>query len=113
MSAWWWLRSTGNNSNNAADVNNDGSVNENGNNVNNENGVRPAFLPRSTLYRSETISQVRIVSTGRKVIEFLLEQGKYMPIETDYVYKDLVGLTDAINWHLTVGNASIMQWRLR
>ena len=45
---WWWLRSPGNNSKNAADVNSDGSVNENGNNVNNENGaVRPAFLPRS------------------------------------------------------------------
>ena len=41
---WWWLRSPGNNSNNAANVNNDGSLNMNGNNVNNnEAGVRPAL----------------------------------------------------------------------
>jgi len=41
---WWWLRSPGNNSNNAANVNNDGSVNDNGNNVDNTNGaVRPAL----------------------------------------------------------------------
>ena len=38
---WWWLRSPGNNQNNAANVNNDGSLNNN--NVNNDNGcVRPA-----------------------------------------------------------------------
>ena len=38
----WWLRSPGNNSNNAAYVNNNGWVNVNGNNVNNDNiGVRP------------------------------------------------------------------------
>ena len=41
--SWWWLRSPGNNDNNAANVNTDGSLNENGNNVNNENGVRPAL----------------------------------------------------------------------
>ena len=42
----WWLRSPGNNSNNAANVNNDGSVNNNGNNVNNDNNaVRPALPP--------------------------------------------------------------------
>ncbi len=42
---WWWLRSPGNNQNNAANVNNDGDVNENGNNVNNDNNaVRPALL---------------------------------------------------------------------
>jgi hypothetical protein len=40
---WWWLRSRGNNANNAANVNNDGNVNDNGNNVNNEGGVRPAL----------------------------------------------------------------------
>jgi len=41
---WWWLRSPGNNSNNAANVNSDGNVNINGNNVNNESGgVRPAL----------------------------------------------------------------------
>lgn|GEM_PF-6070586 len=39
----WWLRSPGNNNNNAANVNNDGTVNNNGNNVNNNNGVRPAM----------------------------------------------------------------------
>lgn len=39
----WWLRSPGDNSNNAANVNNDGSVNSNGNNVDNDNiAVRPA-----------------------------------------------------------------------
>ena len=42
--SWWWLRSPGNNTNNAANVNNDGNVNINGNNVNNDNGgVRPAL----------------------------------------------------------------------
>lgn len=46
--ATWWLRSPGNNSNNAANVNSNGAVNENGNNVNNTNiGVRPALLPLS------------------------------------------------------------------
>ena len=45
LSCWWWLRSPGNNQNNAANVNNDGSVNYNGNNVNNDNdAVRPALL---------------------------------------------------------------------
>ena len=39
----WWLRSPGNNQNNAMNVNNDGSLNNN--NVNNDNnGVRPASL---------------------------------------------------------------------
>ncbi|MDR2728733.1 MAG: DUF6273 domain-containing protein [Chitinispirillales bacterium] len=41
---WWWLRSPGNNSNNAAYVNNDGNVNMNGNNTFRESGgVRPAL----------------------------------------------------------------------
>ena len=40
---WWWLRSPGNNSNNAANVNNNGNINQNGNNVNNNQvAVRPA-----------------------------------------------------------------------
>jgi hypothetical protein len=41
---WWWLRSPGSNGPDyAANVNNDGNVNANGNNVNNDNGgVRPA-----------------------------------------------------------------------
>ena len=39
-----WLRSPGNNTNNAANVNNNGNVNTNGNNVNNNNlAVRPAL----------------------------------------------------------------------
>lgn len=39
---YWWLRSPGNNDNNAADVNNNGYGNNNGNNVNNDNNaVRP------------------------------------------------------------------------
>jgi len=49
---WWWLRSPGNNSNNAANVNDDGSVNINGNNVNNASGgVRPA-LPQPHFARN-------------------------------------------------------------
>ena len=40
---FWWLRSPGNNDNNAAYVNVNGNVNNNGNNVNNNKyGVRPA-----------------------------------------------------------------------
>lgn len=39
---FWWLRSPGNNDNNAAEVNKDGNVNKNGNNVNNNDFVRPA-----------------------------------------------------------------------
>jgi hypothetical protein len=40
----WWLRSPGNNSNNAANVNTDGGVNNNGNNVSWVGGaVRPAL----------------------------------------------------------------------
>ena len=40
---FWWLRSPGNNDNNAAIVNGDGNVNVGGNNVNNKYGVRPAL----------------------------------------------------------------------
>ena len=41
----WWLRSPGNNQNNASNVNTDGALNPNGNNVNNDNNaVRPALL---------------------------------------------------------------------
>ena len=62
MVAWanWWLRSPGNNTNNAANVNNDGNVNNNGNNVNNDdNGVRPALHPSSVVRL-----QVRRACTG-------------------------------------------------
>ena len=52
----WWLRSPGNNTNNAAVVNNDGTVNVNGNNVNNNNAVRPA-IPQSP----ETCTQAHTV----------------------------------------------------
>jgi len=46
--SWWWLRSPGNNSNNASNVNNDGEINTNGNNINNTSGgVRPALSPTS------------------------------------------------------------------
>ena len=42
--SWWWLRSPGNNSNNACNVNENGNINVNGNNVNNNSGgVRPAL----------------------------------------------------------------------
>lgn len=42
LEIFWWLRSPGNNDNNAAVVDGDGFVNNNGNNINNEFGVRPA-----------------------------------------------------------------------
>lgn len=67
---WWWLRSPGNNQNNAANVNNDGSVNSNGNNVNNDNDcVRPALLPNG-----EKSVACASVGVGSKGIEFLLEE---------------------------------------
>jgi hypothetical protein len=41
---WWWLRSAGNKSINAADVDNDGDVNGSGNGVNYSSvSVRPAL----------------------------------------------------------------------
>ena len=44
---YWWLRSPGDDSNNAAYVNGNGNVNDNGNNVNeNQFGVRPAWPHR-------------------------------------------------------------------
>lgn len=73
----WWLRSPGNNQNNAANVNNDGNVNRNGNNVNNDNDAirpdlnRPSGLQRQpggrrprprfkgTLFRSEGFATLR------------------------------------------------------
>lgn len=39
----WWLRSPGNNDNKVAVVSGVGDVNNNGNNVNNNNGLRPAL----------------------------------------------------------------------
>jgi len=47
----WWLRSPGNNNNNAAIVNNDGSVNSNGNTVNNNDGIRPDLLQMPERFR--------------------------------------------------------------
>jgi len=65
---WWWLRSPGNNQNNAANVNTDGSVNYNGNNVNNDNDcVRPALLPNG-----EKPAVSTAVSVGSKGIGFPL-----------------------------------------
>ncbi|MDR0883262.1 MAG: DUF6273 domain-containing protein [Oscillospiraceae bacterium] len=55
---WWWLRSPGINPHNAANVNDDGNVNLNGNNVNNSSGgVRPALLPfaRSCFARADSL----------------------------------------------------------
>ena len=40
---WWWLRSPGNNQNNAANVNNDGDVNENVLNI--EKALFAKFVP--------------------------------------------------------------------
>jgi len=63
---WWWLRSPGNNSNNAANVNNDGNVNVNGNNVNNDSGgVRPA-LP----HKPDIRLKVERIRAGGKGIGF-------------------------------------------
>ncbi len=67
---FWWLRSPGNNSNNAAMVWPDGSVNDNGNNVDNTNvAVRPAlhqYLKSSVLYGGPCLMQrSRIPSRGR------------------------------------------------
>ena len=64
-SSWWWLRSPGYNTKNAAVVNNDGNVNINGNNVNNSaGGVRPA-LPQPRL--PETTSHVgRVCAMGQR-----------------------------------------------
>ena len=41
--SYWWLRSPGDDDNYAAYVNGNGNVNDNGNNVNNSLGVRPAW----------------------------------------------------------------------
>ena len=44
--SYWWLRSPGNNDNNAYNVNNNGNVNDN-NNVNNDNNAaRADLLPK-------------------------------------------------------------------
>lgn len=67
---WWWLRSPGNNQNNAANVNNDGNVNCNGNNVNNDNDcVRPALFPND-----EKPPASAKVGVGNKGIVFPLEE---------------------------------------
>ena len=69
---WWWLRSPGNNQNNAANVNNDGSVNYNGNNVNNDNNcVRPALLPDG-----EKFAVCTAAGTGSKGIGFPLDENR-------------------------------------
>lgn len=69
---WWWLRSPGNNQNNAANVNNDGAVNCNGNNVNNDNdAVRPALLPIDQKITAGAASRV-----GSKGIGFPLEKNR-------------------------------------
>ena len=70
---WWWLRSPGNNTNNAANVNNDGSVNNNGNNVNNENEVvRPVVVWRILSQCLKQFSGLRRPVRGRKGIGLLV-----------------------------------------
>jgi len=76
---WWWLRSPGNNPNNAAYVNNDGNVNVNGNNVDNESGgVRPAFLcVRCRMQAHPACTEDernRIPSCGKRPIRLLQPQ---------------------------------------
>ncbi|MCL2080095.1 MAG: DUF6273 domain-containing protein [Oscillospiraceae bacterium] len=80
---WWWLRSPGNNSNNAANVNNDGNVNVNGNNVNNDNnGVRPA-LPRPRFARNLAECSAGLRDGAKESKPILTERsGKQMPVET-------------------------------
>jgi len=53
LSGIWlrWLRSPGNNSNNAANVNNNDNVNRNGNNVNNNNNAARPDLHQSARNR--------------------------------------------------------------
>ena len=61
---WWWLRSPGNNSNNAANVNNDGNVN---NNVNNDNeAVRPVVCLRILSKCLKPSSELRRPVPGEK-----------------------------------------------
>ena len=43
--SWWWLRSPGNNPNNAANGNNNGNLNLNGNNVDWSGGVGGGVRP--------------------------------------------------------------------
>ena len=71
--SWWWLRSPGNNTNNACNVNNDGNINLNGNNVNNTSGgVRPAL---SHPHLPETLGLSRQVCAyeAKEPKTFLLE----------------------------------------
>ena|GEM_PF-5846270 len=82
--SWWWLRSPGNNTNNAANVNNDGNVNVNGNNVNNDNGgVRPA-LPRPHLARNLAVWTAGLCNGAKESNPLLAERpGKQIPAEKE------------------------------
>jgi hypothetical protein len=65
----WWLRSPGNNPNNAGIVNNDGNVNNNNNNVNNTNiGARPDLPLRPQALMPDT--KQKFVLSALKVKEF-------------------------------------------
>lgn len=65
----WWLRSPGNNDNNAANVNNNGALNHNGNNVNNNNNaVRPAS-PYRLMYISGEIYPLKPKASLHKAKE--------------------------------------------
>jgi hypothetical protein len=80
--SWWWLRSPGNNSNNAANVNDDGNVNINGNNVNNDSGgVRPA-LPHPHLARNLAECSAGLCDGAKESNPLLTERlGKQMLVE--------------------------------
>jgi len=79
---FWWLRSPGENPNNAVNVNNDGEMNVNGNNVNNDNGgVRPALTPR--LIPKPCVQAVKVCDLEPKESNplYLETNGKHMPME--------------------------------
>ena len=81
--SWWWLRSPGNNTNNAANVNTDGTLNVNGNNnVNNTSGgVRPA-LPQPPFARNLALSRAGLCYGAKEPNPILPETaGKHMPSE--------------------------------
>ena len=84
----WWLRSPGNNDNNAAVVKGDGNVNNNGNNVNNKYGVRPAWpyrqisvLRRTDPCRSVTICLHKAKESYSVLRIYVLCAGKHMSPE--------------------------------
>lgn len=71
----WWLRSPGNNTNNAANVNNNGYVNRNGNNVNNNNDAVVPDLPQVSNLWVRNFFQVKRIRTQRAKEPYSLSVG--------------------------------------